>query len=191
MRYRTSLDAAHVRCHLGTSWADRNGTHTRAFDVVSIDVLAVYCPSPRTFAYLLASELNASDINLRFSKAKNGQVKRTRDAAEHRDPWRMFGPVTGAGEALERPLHRLIQLSRHARIAQRIEQRSSKAKAGGSSPSAGANFEAAGSSPAGGTTCETGASLAIVSAASSGSDFAQPSVDAPAGAAAARSLHSP
>jgi PD-(D/E)XK endonuclease len=93
VRYRTSLDAAHVRCHLGTSWADRNGTHKRAFDATSIDALAIYCPSPRSFAYLLANELNASYVNLRFSKAKNGQVKRTRDAAEYRDPWRMFGPV--------------------------------------------------------------------------------------------------
>jgi hypothetical protein len=65
----------------------------RAFDASSIDALAVYCPSPRTFAYLLASELNASYVNLRFSKAKNGQVKRTRDAADYRDPWRMFGAV--------------------------------------------------------------------------------------------------
>lgn len=75
VRYRTSLDAAHVRCHLGTSWADRNGTHKRPFEPESIDALAVYCPSPRTFAYLLASELNTSYINLRFSNARNGQVK--------------------------------------------------------------------------------------------------------------------
>jgi len=93
VRYRTSLDSAHVRCHLGTSWADRNGTHKRAFDAASIDALAIYCPSPRTFAYVLASELNASYVNLRFSKTKNGQVKRTRDASEYRDPWRMFAPV--------------------------------------------------------------------------------------------------
>jgi PD-(D/E)XK endonuclease len=99
VRYRTSLDAAHVRCHLGTSWADRNGTHKRAFDGASIDALAIYCPSPRTFAYLLSNELNASYVNLRFSKAKNGQVKHTRDASEYRDQWRMFAPVTGAGEA--------------------------------------------------------------------------------------------
>jgi hypothetical protein len=93
VRYRTSLDAAHVRCHLGTSWADRNGTHKRPFKVASIDALAIYCPSPRTFIYLVVSELPASYINLRFSKAKNGQVKRTRDASDYRDPWRMFGPL--------------------------------------------------------------------------------------------------
>jgi hypothetical protein len=41
--------------------------------------------------YLLADELPAANVNLRLSKARNGQVKRTRDAAEYRDPWRMFG----------------------------------------------------------------------------------------------------
>jgi hypothetical protein len=100
VRYRTSLDAAHVRCHLGTSWADRNGTHKRRFDAASIDALAIYCPSPRAFAYLLASELNANYVNLRFSKAKNGQVKRTRDASEYRDPLRMFEVRTGDFQAV-------------------------------------------------------------------------------------------
>jgi hypothetical protein len=48
---------------------------------------------------MLASELNAKYVNLRFSKAKNGQIQRTRDASEYRDPWRMFAPAAGAGEA--------------------------------------------------------------------------------------------
>src|SRR5258708_16409869 len=48
VRYRTSVDAAQVRCHLGGSWADRNGTHKRVFDASAIDVLAIYCPSPKT-----------------------------------------------------------------------------------------------------------------------------------------------
>ena len=93
VRYRASADAAHLRCHLGGSWADRNGTHKRAFDPSAIDVLAIYCPSPRTFVYLLADELPANYVSVRLSKARNGQVKRTRDASEYRDPWRMFGPV--------------------------------------------------------------------------------------------------
>jgi hypothetical protein len=100
VRYRTSLDAAHVRCHLGTSWADRNGTHKRAFDASAIDALAIYCPDPRTFIYLLTRELPSSYVNLRFSKAKNGQMKRTRDAAEYRDPWRMFAPTAPDGERI-------------------------------------------------------------------------------------------
>jgi hypothetical protein len=93
VRYRASVDSAQLRCGLAGSWADWNGTHKRAFDASSIDALAIYCPSPRTFVYLLAGELPSSYVNLRLAKAKNGQVKRTRDASQYRDPWRMFGPV--------------------------------------------------------------------------------------------------
>ena len=95
VRYRTSLHAAHVRCELGSSWADRNGTHKRAFDASAIDVLAIYCPTPKTFVYLLAGELPSSYLNLRLAKAKNGQIKRTRNASEYRDPCRIFGPPVG------------------------------------------------------------------------------------------------
>jgi hypothetical protein len=38
-------------------------------------------------------------INLRLSKARNGQVKRTRDASEYHDPWRMFGSRSSTGDA--------------------------------------------------------------------------------------------
>jgi hypothetical protein len=91
VRYRTSVDAAQVRCQLGNSWADRNGTHKRRFDASSIDALAIYCPSPKTFVYLRADELPLAHVSLRLSTARNGQVKRTRAASEYRDPWRMFG----------------------------------------------------------------------------------------------------
>jgi PD-(D/E)XK nuclease superfamily protein len=93
VRYRASADAGLLRCELVGSWADRNGTHKRAFDASAIDVLAIYCPSPRTFVYLLADELPSTGVYLRLSKARNGQVKRTRDASEYHDPWRMFGPA--------------------------------------------------------------------------------------------------
>jgi len=93
VRYRASANATRLRCELLGSWADRNGNHKRAFDASAIDVLAIYCPSPRTFVYLLADELPSTGVHLRLSKARNGQVKRTRDAAEYRDPRRMFGPV--------------------------------------------------------------------------------------------------
>jgi hypothetical protein len=46
----------------------------------------------------LADELPSSYVNLRFCKAKNGQIKGTRDASEYREPWRMFGPVAVDGD---------------------------------------------------------------------------------------------
>jgi len=93
VRYRASADAAHLRCELGGWWADRHGNHRHAFDASAIDVLAIYCPAPKTFIYLLADELPSAAVNLRLSSAKNGQVKRTRDASHFSDPRRMFGPV--------------------------------------------------------------------------------------------------
>jgi hypothetical protein len=84
---------------------NRNGRHKRAFDALAIDVLAVYCPSPRTFVYLLADELPSTGVYLRLSKARNGQVKRTRDSSDYRDPSRMFEPVAQGCEPREgRPL---------------------------------------------------------------------------------------
>ena len=46
----------------------------------------------------MAFDPPASYVNLRFSKAKNGQVKRTRDASEYRDPWRIFASVVPTRE---------------------------------------------------------------------------------------------
>lgn len=93
VRYRASADASVLRCELVGSWADRHGTHQRAFDPLAIDALAIYCPCPRTFVYLLAEELPSTSVYLRLATARNGQVRRTRDAWQYRDPRRMFGPV--------------------------------------------------------------------------------------------------
>ena len=93
VRYRASADAAQLSCRLGGWWADRHGNHQHVFDPSAIDVLAIYCPSPRTFVYLLTDELPSTHVNIRLARTRNGQVKRTRDACEYRDPWRMFGPV--------------------------------------------------------------------------------------------------
>jgi hypothetical protein len=98
VRYRASANANLLRCELFGSWADRNGTHKRVFDASAIDVLAIYCPFPRTFVYLLADELPSTGVHVRLSKASNGQIKRTRDAPDYRDPWRMFGPLAFPGE---------------------------------------------------------------------------------------------
>jgi PD-(D/E)XK endonuclease len=92
VRYRAAVDAAHLRCRLGGWWADRHGNHHRVFDASAIDVLAIYCPSPKTFVYLLVGELPPAHVNLRLASARNGQVKRTRDASDYRDPSRMFRP---------------------------------------------------------------------------------------------------
>jgi hypothetical protein len=107
VRYRASVNAAQVRCHLGGSWADRNGTHKRVFDSSARDVLASYCPSPKTFVYLRVEELPPNRVSVRLAKPRNNQVKSTRDASGYRNPWRMFAPSPDRGE----------QVSATARVA--------------------------------------------------------------------------
>jgi PD-(D/E)XK endonuclease len=105
VRYRTAVNAAQLRCQLGNSWADRNGTHQRRFDASSIDALAIYCPSPRTFVYLRADELPPAHVSLRLSTARNGQVKRTRAVSEYRDPKRIFGlPLHQPDDTVDSPI---------------------------------------------------------------------------------------
>src|SRR5216683_6275205 len=70
VRYRASAEACLLRCELLGSWADRQGTHKRAFDPPAIDALAIYCPTPRTFVYMLAGELPSTGVYLRLSKAR-------------------------------------------------------------------------------------------------------------------------
>jgi hypothetical protein len=76
VRNRASAEASLLRCELFGSWADRNGTHKRAFDPSAMDVLAIYCPSPRTFVYMLAGELPSTGVYLRLSKCekRSGQA---------------------------------------------------------------------------------------------------------------------
>ena len=101
VRYRAAVDAAHLSCRLGGWWADRHGNHHRVFDASAIDALAIYCPAPRTFVYLLADELPAAHVNLRLTNAQNGQVRRTRNASDYRDPTRMFTPRVQSAEMLK------------------------------------------------------------------------------------------
>jgi hypothetical protein len=63
-----------------------------------IDVLAIYCPSPKTLVYLRVEELPPNHVSIRLEKARNNQVKGTRDASGYRNPWRMFAPLSDPGE---------------------------------------------------------------------------------------------
>src|SRR5882672_10168328 len=67
VRYRASAEASLLRYELLGSWADRNGTHKRAFDPSAIDALAIYCPSPKMFVYLRAEELQANYVSVRLA----------------------------------------------------------------------------------------------------------------------------
>ena len=97
VRYRTSADAA--QCVADSEAGGRIGMATTP---------RVRCIGHRCACDLLPFSENVrrtcwqtsyhtTYVNLRLTKARNGQVKRTRDASDYRDPWRMFGPVARLG----------------------------------------------------------------------------------------------
>lgn len=95
VKYRTASHGG-IECRLGSFWADRNGTHHRAFDAKLYDALAVYCPEPAMCCYLRVEELPSDTVKLRITPPQNGQVKGIRMAFDFTDPQRIFGVVSSA-----------------------------------------------------------------------------------------------
>ncbi len=104
---------------LRSSHADRHGVYNKRISLDEVDAFAVFCPESDTVYYVRRDEIPAdlqTRLFLRLKPSRNGQVKRTRPAGNFEGALRIFGPV-----------------------AQRIEQRPSKACGGGSIPSGPAN----------------------------------------------------
>jgi hypothetical protein len=99
VKYR-AMSGGVVECRLASSWADRNGTHSRAFDARTYDALAIFCPDPRLCCYLRSEELPADTVKLRVLPAKNGQAQGVRLAADFTDPHRIF--ISSAGSSVDR-----------------------------------------------------------------------------------------
>ena len=89
VKYRAA-DRGAVECRLGSFWADRNGTHHKAFDARLYDALALYCPDPVLCCYVRVDELPTDTVTLRIDPPKNGQAKGVRLASDFTDPHRIF-----------------------------------------------------------------------------------------------------
>src|SRR5438105_4438049 len=70
VKYRTA-EVDHVTCKLRSSWADRNGSHTRPFDPGSCDAVAIYCPDPQLCCYIRTDEFSNGSLTLRLAPARN------------------------------------------------------------------------------------------------------------------------
>ena len=64
-----------------TSWADRNGTHTKHYSVNDFDYYAIYCPEKDVVLYV-PNTLNCPKT-LRFSKTGNNQSKKIKWAKSY------------------------------------------------------------------------------------------------------------
>ena len=65
---------ADVKCN--TSWADKNGTHSRRYKKSDFDYYAIYCPEKEKVVYI-PNSLNSPKV-VRFEKPTNNQRKHVR-----------------------------------------------------------------------------------------------------------------
>jgi hypothetical protein len=55
-----------------TSWADKNGTHSKQYDKTEIDIMCIYCPNTDSCYYVNPSDYNKT-LTLRLVPTKNNQ----------------------------------------------------------------------------------------------------------------------
>lgn len=73
VKYRSMKNGC-VQVPFRTSWNDRNGTHSRYYNLNDIDIFAVYCPNTDKCYFIHTNEYkNNKYISLRITPAKNNQ----------------------------------------------------------------------------------------------------------------------
>lgn len=90
VKYAT-LKKGKVEVKFRTSWADRNGTHTRKYRTSEFDYYAIYCPEKEEVLYVP----NTLDCpkTIRFEKSLNNQDKNVNWASDYhviRSPQRLY-----------------------------------------------------------------------------------------------------
>lgn len=83
VKYRTLQPTGVLYVRLGSSWADRHGSHARPLDKTEVDVVCVYCPDTDRCYYLRPPEHRQS-VTLRIVPSRNGQHAGVRFAEDFR-----------------------------------------------------------------------------------------------------------
>lgn len=89
VKYRTAVDGA-ISLKRLSSWADKHGTHTRKHARGDYDAFAVYCPNTGNCYYVLESEIEGTNFQLRLAKPKNNQTSGIHLASDYLNPSRIF-----------------------------------------------------------------------------------------------------
>tara|TARA_Y100000593_G_scaffold49908_1_gene94036 strand:+ start:5059 stop:5469 length:411 start_codon:yes stop_codon:yes gene_type:complete len=71
VKYRSVKNGA-VEVSFRTTWADKNGSHIKYYDLSEIDIIAIYCPDTDKCYYLNPRNFNKA-IRLRVETPKNNQ----------------------------------------------------------------------------------------------------------------------
>lgn len=81
VKYRT-LSNGCLNIPMKTSWADKNGTHTKEYNKSEIDLFCVYCPDTDT-CYYFDPKIVDKSISLRVELPKNNQSKKVNLAKDY------------------------------------------------------------------------------------------------------------
>jgi PD-(D/E)XK nuclease superfamily protein len=70
-----------IRADLVSSWADKNGTHSKVREIGSYDILAIFSPHTDKVYFLYEGQLgsNTSSVYLRVENIENAQKYSSRD----------------------------------------------------------------------------------------------------------------
>ena len=76
---------------LSSSWADKNGSHTRKHSRESYDAIAIYCPDNHQVYFIPASHIcSEACLTIRIDKPKNNQPKKVLFGKDFLDPHLIF-----------------------------------------------------------------------------------------------------
>jgi hypothetical protein len=95
VRYAVARGGA-VNIALRRTHADRHGVHNKRLRLHEIDAFAIFCQETRMVYYVRCDEIPAGLrcwFALRLTRARNGQIAKTRSAENFEGARRIFGPV--------------------------------------------------------------------------------------------------
>ena len=81
VKYRAVDRHGTCQVKFASSWADRNGTHTKPVDKDEVDLYCIYCPDTDQCYYIEPARFG-SNVSLRVRAPKNRQQKHVNFAAE-------------------------------------------------------------------------------------------------------------
>lgn len=85
VKHATLAKSGTVDIRLRTSWADKNGTHSKLYKKELIDLFCVFCPNTDECYYFNVNSVkNKVQISLRISTAKNKQKTNIKMASDYR-----------------------------------------------------------------------------------------------------------
>jgi hypothetical protein len=81
VKYRAANNNV-ITVRFGTSWADRNGSHTKEYDKTELDLMCIYCPDTDKCYYINPNKCEKY-FGLRLTKPKSNQKAKIHMAEDY------------------------------------------------------------------------------------------------------------